>query len=186
MNMEIEKGSIRANFQENRDQTFRSLYEKAFPSVARFVARKGGDLATAEDLFQDAMILYFEKIVAGEVKEPHNPQAYILGISRNLFFQHCKKHKPSLDLDSIAHSLLTAPEEGYRRPDRHRLLDYLTTAGKKCLDLLQAFYYYRSPMKEIAKEFGYRSERSATVQKYKCLEKVRETVKQEHYAEITT
>lgn len=182
--MEREKGTLKAKFQQDRERTFRSLYEKAFPSVARFVARKGGDLALAEDLFQDAMVLYFEKVVAEELQEAHNPQAYILGISRNLFFQHCKKNKPSLNLDSVTDSVLSANEDAAPLPDRHRLLDYLTTAGKKCLDLLQAFYYFKSPMKEIAKEFGYRSERSATVQKYKCLEKVRETVKKESYAEI--
>ncbi|MBX2870928.1 MAG: sigma-70 family RNA polymerase sigma factor, partial [Saprospiraceae bacterium] len=142
------------------------------------------DIALAEDLFQDAMILYFEKVVADKIKEPHNPQTYILGISRNLFFQHCKKKKPKLDLDTLPDSMFTPVEEAPPLPHRHRLLDYLTTAGKKCLDLLQAFYYFKSPMKEIAREFGYRSERSATVQKYKCLEKVRETVKQESYAEV--
>ena len=34
-------------------------------------------------------------------------------------------------------------------------------------------------MNEIAGHFGYRSIRSATVQKYKCLEKVRDHVKKE-------
>jgi len=52
------------------------------------------------------------------------------------------------------------------------------------MDLLQAFYYFKTPMREIAEEFGYRSERSATVQKYKCLEKVRDTVKNSTHAEI--
>lgn len=184
--MEREKGTLKANFQQNREQTFRLLYKKVFPSVARFVAHKGGDLALAEDIFQDAMILYFEKVVSDQISPPHHPQAYLLGISRNLFFQHCKKNKPSLDLESLGELTIPSSGDAPALPDRHRLLDYLSTAGKKCLDLLQAFYYFKSPMKEIAKEFGYRSERSATVQKYKCLEKVRETVKQQHYAEVLT
>ena len=184
MIMEREKDTLKAEFQRDREQSFRSLYKKVFPSVARFVARKGGDLALAEDIFQDALILYFEKFVSDQIKEPHHPQAYILGISRNLFFQHCKKNKPNLDLDALGDIASNPATNASLLPDRHRLLDYLSTAGKKCLALLQAFYYFKSPMKEIAKEFGYRSERSATVQKYKCLEKVRETVKQEQYAEI--
>lgn len=182
--MNREKGSLKERFQQDREQTFRVLYEKAFPAVARFIARKGGDLALAEDIFQDAMILYFEKVVADQIKDSHSPQAYLLGIARNLFFQHCKKKRPRLDLDLLSDSVLAVTEEVSPFPDRKRLLDYLSTAGRKCLDLLQAFYYFKSPMKEIAEEFGYRSERSATVQKYKCLEKVRETVKQENHAAI--
>jgi hypothetical protein len=34
------------------------------------------------------------------------------------------------------------------------------------------------PLNEIADAYGYSGVRSATVQKFKCLEKVRETIKQ--------
>jgi hypothetical protein len=41
-------------------------------------------------------------------------------------------------------------------------------------------------MKQIAGLFGYSGERSVTVQKYKCLEKVRDTIKQNalHYEDF--
>ena len=183
--MHEEKVCIKERFRQDRESTFRALYEKAFPTVARFIARKGGDLALAEDVFQDAMILYFEKVIANKIQEPHSPQAYLLGIAKNLFYQHCKKKEPNLDLDSLGEAALSfQPAPTTPLADRNRLLDYLSAAGRKCLDLLQAFYYFKTPMKEIATEFGYRSERSATVQKYKCLEKVRASVKQENYAEI--
>jgi hypothetical protein len=45
------------------------------------------------------------------------------------------------------------------------------------MELLQAFYYDKLPMNTIAGLFGFGGERSATVQKYKCLEKVRDIVK---------
>jgi len=44
--------------------------------------------------------------------------------------------------------------------------------------LLRAFYYDKLSMSKIANRFGFSSERSATVQKYKCLEKVRDLVKE--------
>ena len=71
---------------------------------------------------------------------------------------------------------LTDPlTEGY--VDHLRLLHLLSTAGRKCMDLLQAFYYRKGGVKQLSQQLGYRSERSATVQKYKCMEKVRDTVK---------
>ena len=45
--------------------------------------------------------------------------------------------------------------------------------------MLQAVYYFKYSMQELAEEFGFRSVRSATVQKYKCLEKVRNEVKKQ-------
>jgi hypothetical protein len=47
---------------------------------------------------------------------------------------------------------------------------------------LKAFYYDNLPVNTIANLFGYSGERSATVQKYKCMEKVRETIKERSLA----
>ncbi len=63
-------------------------------------------------------------------------------------------------------------------PSNNRLMRFLETAGKKCMELLKGFYYDQQPLTELADEFGYSGVRSATVQKYKCLEKVRETIKE--------
>jgi hypothetical protein len=46
------------------------------------------------------------------------------------------------------------------------------------MELLHAFYYNRQSMDEITDRFGYSSAHSATVQKFKCLEKMRDTVKE--------
>ena len=69
-------------------------------------------------------------------------------------------------------------EEEALMPSTSRLLRYLEAAGKKCMDMLQAFYYDKQNMREIAEQFGLSGERSATVQKHKCLEKVRDKVKE--------
>ena len=64
------------------------------------------------------------------------------------------------------------------------VLASLERTGKKCLRLLKAFYYDHLSMDDIAARFGFNGRRSATVQKYKCLEKVRENLKtREAYAE---
>ncbi|MET4141004.1 hypothetical protein [Pedobacter sp. UYP1] len=54
------------------------------------------------------------------------------------------------------------------------------------MELLKAYYYDHLPADHVVTLFGYSSTHSATVAKYKCLEKVRETVKQKslHYADF--
>jgi hypothetical protein len=46
------------------------------------------------------------------------------------------------------------------------------------MQLLSAFYYEKLDMETLAEQFGFSGPRSATVQKFKCLEKVKETVKE--------
>jgi predicted DNA-binding protein YlxM (UPF0122 family) len=73
------------------------------------------------------------------------------------------------------------PEEQSEPQAQHdRLLHFLERSGKQCMELLTAFYYDKLSMQRIAARFGFSGERSATVQKYKCLEKVRTAVHQKN------
>lgn len=158
---------------ELREAFFISLYKKAFPAVARYIARMGGSLEEAQDVFQDTLIIYYEKVTSAQVAGIVNENAYLLGIARKLWFHRYKmnsKNQPLNDLDIEA--------ENDEQPATGKILRYLETAGKKCMELLKAFYYDHLPIDTVVKRFGYSGNHSATVAKYKCLEKVRDTVKQ--------
>jgi DNA-directed RNA polymerase specialized sigma24 family protein len=158
---------------EMREAFFIGLYKKAFPAVARYVARMGGSLEEAEDIFQDALVVYYEKVVSVNAGIIVNEKAFVLGISKRLWLQHYKagsKNQPLNDLEIGA-----VPDE---QPATGKLLRYLETAGKKCMELLKSYYYDGLQVSDVATLFGYSSTHSVTVAKYKCLEKVRETVKQ--------
>jgi hypothetical protein len=45
------------------------------------------------------------------------------------------------------------------------------------MEMLKAFYYDNISLQQIAIRFGCNGTRSATVQKYKCIEKIRTVVK---------
>jgi hypothetical protein len=72
---------------------------------------------------------------------------------------------------------ITVPDDFYPAVNEIRLLNFLETSGKRCLDLLQKFYYEKSPLREIAKTLGYSSEHSVSVQKFKCIGKMREAIR---------
>jgi DNA-directed RNA polymerase specialized sigma24 family protein len=156
-----------------REAFFMSLYKKAFPAVARYIARMGGSLEEAQDVFQDTLVIYYEKVTSAQAEVIVNEKGYLLGIAKKLWVQHynaCSKTQPLDDLD-----METAPDE---QPASGKLMRYLETTGKKCMDLLRAYYYDGLRVGDVATLFGYSGTHSATVAKYKCLEKVRETVKQ--------
>ncbi len=167
----------------DRSLAITDLYQAAFPSVARFVRRQGGELDTARDLFQEALVIYWEKVMIDGFQPNQSHQAYLFGIARKLWLRKREKPHPSSDL------LVEAVQEpADESPAIEKILRFLAQAGQKCMDLLQAFYYEQLPMRELAERFGYRNERSATVQKYKCLEKVRDQVREKSmtYADFLT
>ncbi|HZY40018.1 MAG TPA: sigma-70 family RNA polymerase sigma factor [Mucilaginibacter sp.] len=159
-----------------REQAFIALYKKAFPAVAKYVSKMGGSLDEAKDVFQDSLVIFYEKSVQGAIAVHTNEQAYLSGIAKHLWAK--KFHENTL------HTMLDANDDYIDNEEIHlsqnKLMHYLETAGQKCMELLKAFYYDNLPVISIAGLFGYSGERSATVQKYKCMEKVRETIKEKH------
>jgi DNA-directed RNA polymerase specialized sigma24 family protein len=158
---------------ELREAFFMALYKKAFPNFARYVARMGGSLEEAQDIFQDTLVIYYEKIASAQAEIIVSEKAYLLGIAKNIWLQRYKansRNQPLSDFD-----IEIVPDEQLATG---KILHYLETAGKKCMELLKAYYYDGLSVDNVATLFGYSGTHSATVAKYKCLEKVRETVKQ--------
>lgn len=155
-----------------RETTIIRWYEEVFPLVAGYIQRKGGDIEDAKEVFQESIVLYYEKLRGGNFEPKAGDGAYLMGIAKKRWLKHCEKSSGKESLDFVE---LT--EENIPKPLTQKLLRYLEKAGEKCMNLLQLFYYEKLTMKQVADRFGYTSERSATVQKYKCLAKVRDEVK---------
>ena len=147
-----------------------ALYVKAFPAVASYVAKMGGSIDEAKDIFHDALVLYMEK-----EESVQNPTAYLLGIGRNLW---TARFNEIIRMYNPEDTTLSDIYEDYQETAAPSLMKLLKTTGQKCMELLSAFYYEKLDMEKLAQRFGFSGSRSATVQKFKCLEKVKETVKQ--------
>src|SRR3546814_19041981 len=70
---------------ETRKAVFTALYEAGFPAVARHIAKRGGALEEAEDVFQGALLVYYEKSRDGLLHLERGGEAYIFGFARYLW-----------------------------------------------------------------------------------------------------
>lgn len=154
-----------------------TVYKHSFPRVARFVKDMGGSFDDARDIFHDALVLFIEARSKNEFVLQTSEGAYILGISKHLWSRRNKKGVNSVYFSDMDKEM-TVPSDYYPSVENQRLLRFLKASGKKCLDLLRSFYYQPSNLKELATTLGYPNEHAASVQKYKCLVKIRESIKQ--------
>jgi len=159
-----------------RKAFFMDLYQKAFPLVARYISSMGGSFEEAKDVFQDALVIYYEKLTSGPVELQYSEKAYLLGIAKHLWARKNNNKQRHTTLDDSLEGIATA--ENDPASSTEKLMELLNTAGQKCMELLRAFYYDKLPLHKISGMFGFSGTRSATVQKYKCLEKIRDTVKE--------
>ena len=168
---------IAESLQTNREAAFEKLYERSFPAVARLIHALGGSQLDAEDVFQDALIILYEKVTEQPEVIKSSAQSYLLGIVKHLWIRKFGQDRRLISMNRME-AEIKIPEDFYQPQEASlRLADYLAMAGKKCMALLEAFYYQGKSLKDIATAFGFTGVRSATVQKFKCLEKVRKQVK---------
>lgn len=153
------------------------LYEQAFPVVAKFVSRMGGSLEQAKDIFHDALVIYMEAEQQGRRTIQTSKPAYLLGISKHLWIRKYHSDRRNVPI-SDSENRIAVPDDFFPTIQTKRLLRVLELSGKKCMDLLRAFYYQRLPLKKLVSALGYANEHSASVQKYKCLEKIKNTIKE--------
>jgi DNA-directed RNA polymerase specialized sigma24 family protein len=158
-----------------REQLFIKLYKAVFPVIARYISKRGGSLEEAKDVFQDAVIIYYEKSVSTQ-QFPDNEKAYLMGITKHLWLKKYRDNNAYIPLEENS-TAMAVPPDHEQQPLSVKLLNYLETSGQKCMELLKSFYYDKLPMNDLAAAFGFSSVRSATVQKFKCLEKVRNIIK---------
>lgn len=160
-----------------REKLFTALYENAFPSVAKFVSSKGGSFQDARDIFQDALVIFYEKTSDGDLPVITSDEAYVMGIAKHLWIRKFNQDKTTVSLNDFE-AAITIPDDYIPAVESGKLVSFLALAGKRCMELLQAFYYNKHSVGHITHAFGYSSTHSATVQKFKCLEKIRDMVKE--------
>jgi len=165
----------------SREASFQALYEMAFPGVAGFVRKMNGSFQDARDIFQDALVIYLEKSEGPGFASGSSPERYILGIAKHLWLRKFREDRRKVSLN-ITEMAISIPVDFYPSVHIARLLRFLELTGKRCLDLLHGIYYEKRSMKDLAAAFGYRNEHTTSVQKYKCLEKLRSAIKEKTMA----
>ncbi|RTQ46887.1 sigma-70 family RNA polymerase sigma factor [Hymenobacter gummosus] len=168
---------LRAALLADRAATLTQLYRRTFPAVERHVRRHGGTAADAQDVFQDALIVLYEKALAETLTLTATPGTFLVAVSRNLWRRELQRRgqHPTAELTEAHFDELPADES--EAAPALAVLDYVQQLGEKCRSLLIGFYYHRQPLEQLAAAHQYGSVRSATVQKFKCLERLRSAVR---------
>lgn len=155
------------------------LYREVFPEAARLIKRLGGDPEEANDAFHDALLIYLEREAKGTLQIHTSAKAYLLGTAKILWL-----HSKNQYFDSLPEDVEAFVDEENEAADEHKnIFHYLLLAGEKCLHMLKAFYYDNLSLQQIAAGFGFNGVRSATVQKHKCIEKIRTALKKRNVYE---
>lgn len=158
----------------NRENTLERIYAKTYPMVLHYVKKHGGNSEDAKDLLQEAIILLYEKLMHGNLRLTASVSTYVMGICKNLWRSEYRKRSKFTTLaDDTSQQLADENTADVADVD---LMQYMEALGQKCKDFLVDFYYHNLRIEQIASKHLYRNVHTASVQKFKCLERLRKSL----------
>lgn len=145
-----------------------------------------------EDVFQDANIILYEKIVKGDFVLTATFQTYLNSVCRFQLLNTLEKSKLTTDYQDNSddddnenpngyHSSITDSLDAVDHSNESQFLaietalENMKAAGGHCYELLTLFWYHKKSMNELTTEFGYTNSDTTKNQKAKCqkrLEKI--------------
>jgi RNA polymerase sigma factor (sigma-70 family) len=150
--------------------------------VQSLILSNNGTPDDARDIFQEAMIVLYEKVKTGSFELNCLIKTYLYSVCRRLWLKRLSQlQRISPEVEKLEE---TVPVEEDLENHEQRNIDFqvmersLKSLGEPCKSLLEAYYHQKKNMVEIAARFGYTNADNAKNQKYKCLMRLKKIFSQ--------
>jgi RNA polymerase sigma factor (sigma-70 family) len=150
------------------------LYSKHYRVILKMIMRNSGTEEEAQDIFQDALIVFWEKVVNDKIVLTAKISTYLFSVSQNLWRKELdRKGKNSGEL-------IIEPADHFD-PDRQERITIITqcinSLNESCRQILTFYYFDKMNMTEIADKMGFANADTAKTKKYKCKQELDKNVK---------
>jgi RNA polymerase sigma factor (sigma-70 family) len=149
------------------------LYKQNFGMIQSFIIQNNGSYDDARDIFQEAMMVLYEKSKDENFLLTSQIKTYVYSICRRLWLKRLQQSSKFVaPADSLQETIPVEEEieQKQKLDENFEMMDVaMKSLGEPCKSLLEAYYINKKHMTEIADEFGYTNADNAKNQKYKCL-----------------
>jgi len=166
----------------NDRKAIETIYKQHYNMVQALILNNSGYPDDARDVFQEAMIVLYEKVKSGSFELNCQLKTYLYSVCRRLWLKRLGQLQRSFSEVENLHDTVPVEDELERHEQRNRdfqvMEQSLNSLGEPCRSLLKAYYLEMKNMVEIACEFGYTNADNAKNQKYKCLMRLKKIFNQ--------
>jgi len=161
----------------NSDSVLKRLYLAYFPMVLQLVLNNNGNEDDAKDIYQEAIIVLYNKVKRGDFELSSKLKTYIYSICRRLWLKRLKQlNRYGGDIKDFE-DYLPVEDDVEKHQDRdlqlNKMQDALNLLGEPCKTIMEDFYMHSRSMQDICERFGYTNADNAKTQKYKCLQRLK-------------
>ena len=149
------------------------IYKDNYGIVQSLIINNNGTVDDARDVFQETMIVLYEKASSGQLELHCQIRTYVYSVARRIWLKRLQQQSRFVGDLNTTESLAPVEddlEEHQRRDQEFGMMEKaIQGLGEPCRGLLEAFYVHKKSMQDIAVDFGYTNAENAKTQKYKCL-----------------
>ena len=152
------------------------LYKKHYKMMTRIVLNNSGSEDEAKDVFQDALLVFWQKAVSGKLVLTSKISTYIYSICLNLWRKELdrKGRHSSEEVDQSVY-------QDYEKNERIKIItDCINQLGDTCRRILTYHYFDGLSMTDIADKLNFANTDTAKTKKYKCKKKLDLMVKRNY------
>jgi len=167
-----EKGLLQGLAQSDK-KAIETIYRENYNMIQSLIINNSGSADDAKDIFQETMIVLYEKVRSGTFELNCLIKTYVYSVSRRLWLkrlQQMNRYAPALENLKDTVPVDEEIEENERINNEFQVMEKaIGSLGEPCRSLLEAYYLEKKNMQDIALSFGYTNAENAKNQKYKCL-----------------
>jgi RNA polymerase sigma factor (sigma-70 family) len=165
-----------AELRKKDPAALRQLYKTHYPMVLNLVLTNSGNEQEAKDVYQEAIIHFYERLQQAEFVLVCKIKTYIYAVSKRLWLKRLAEQKKQIRMEmedgfaGIEQEMfdLESKEKNFQAMDKA-----LYTLGEPCRTIVEDYYLHNLTMNEITEKFGYTNADNAKNQKYKCLQRLK-------------
>lgn len=161
--------------QTDLKRELKELYKK-WPDVRNFLRSKGCPADDAEDLFQEALVIFCRKKEDPEFVLTVEPFHYVKNTCKLLWYNEARRRQKNPGIELSDETAAIEDDWFLKEMKLVSIEKALSTIGKQCQEILQLFYGLGMKMDEIARKTGLRNDKVVKSQKYRCLQKAKDAV----------
>lgn len=189
MTLESKEKALLLGLAQNDRQAIETIYRENYNMIQSLIINNNGSADDARDIFQEAMIVLYEKAKSSSFELNCQLKTYVYSVCRRLWLKRLQQvQKYSLESDTLAE---VVPVEDEIEAQEQKNTEFLTmekalmSLGEPCKSLLEAYYLQKKNMTDIAGNFGYTNAENAKNQKYKCLMRLKKLFFAQYKNQVT-
>ena len=150
------------------------IYKQNYNLIQALIVNNSGTTEDAKDIFQEAMVVLYEKARSGNFELNCQIRTYIYSVSKRLWLKRLQQNSRfvSSEFENEENTVYVDEDltDHDQKDNEYKMMhEAIGSLGEPCRSLLTAFYFNKKNMQEISESFGYTNADNAKTQKYKCL-----------------